>query len=548
MDGRAPLNRRTPTSRVAWAAAATVPVLFLGYFFVYPLVTIVVTAFSSDGGSRAMIEVVTRRPLLGVAWFTTWQAVASTALTVLLGLPGAYVLARMDFRGRRVVRALTIVPFVLPTVVVGTAFLALLGPGGVIGIDLSRTVTAIILAHVFYNYAIVVRTVGTYWEHLDPRLEEAARTLGATRWQAFRKVTLPLLTPAIASAAAIVFLFTFTSFGVILILGGLEQATIEVEIWRQAVGLLNLPVAAALAVLQLLGIAGVLMAYTHYQQRRSRQLTVTPSAPHRPTSRGDRWMLSGNLAVMAVLLGGPLAVLVTRSLRTGAGYGPDAYTDLGRRMEGTGLFVPPATAIANSLRFAIAATLIAVIVGGLAGAIVAYRKGRTSRAFDTFLMLPLGTSAVTLGFGFLVALDAPVDLRTSLWLVPIAHALVAIPFVVRTTTPVMRRIRVRLREAAAVLGASPARTWREIDLPLIARALAVGAGFAFAVSLGEFGATSFIARPDAPTLPIAIFRLLGRPGTITFGRAMALSVILMVLTATAVVLIERFRIGRGDDF
>ena len=128
-------------------------------------------------------------------------------------------------------------------------------------------------------------------------------------------------------------------------------------------------------------------------------------------------------------------------------------------------------------------------------------------------MLPLGTSAVTVGFGFLITLDAPpLDLRTSVLLIPLAHALVALPFVVRAVAPVIRSIDPRLREAAAVLGAPPRRSWREVDGPIVARAALVGAGFAFAVSLGEFGATLFIARPDTPTLPIAIYRLLGLPG------------------------------------
>ena len=81
-------------------------------------------------------------------------------------------------------------------------------------------------------------------------------------------------------------------------------------------------------------------------------------------------------------------------------------------------------------------------------------------------------------------------------LVPIAQALVAIPFVVRAVVPVLRAIDPRLREAAAMLGASPARVWREVDLPIVARAALVAAGFAFAISLGEFGATLFIVRPD----------------------------------------------------
>jgi len=192
--------------------------------------------------------------------------------------------------------------------------------------------------------------------------------------------------------------------------------------------------------------------------------------------------------------------------------------------------------------------VIALIIGTMAATLIAYHRSAVSRWFDVLLMLPLGTSAVTIGFGFLVALDTPIDLRTAPILVPIAHALVAIPFVVRTEVPVMRSVRTRLREAGAVLGAPPGRVWREIDLPLIFRAMLVGAGFAFAISLGEFGATSFIARPDAPTLPVAIFRLLGRAGAANFSQAMALSTILMGLTALSILAIERFRIGEMGEF
>jgi thiamine transport system permease protein len=163
-------------------------------------------------------------------------------------------------------------------------------------------------------------------------------------------------------------------------------------------------------------------------------------------------------------------------------------------------------------------------------------------------MLPLGTSAVTIGFGFLVALDWPVDLRTSRILIPLAHALVAVPFVVRTTVPAMRSIEPRLREAAGVLGAPPGRVWREVDLPIVSRAALVGAGFAFAVSLGEFGATAFIARPATPTIPIAIFRFLALPGEVNFGRAMAMSVVLMAVTAAVILTVDRFRAGGIGEF
>ncbi|HSF87082.1 MAG TPA: iron ABC transporter permease [Acidimicrobiia bacterium] len=542
MDGRDAVKGR----RLGWLVLGGVPLVFLAYFFVYPLVTIVATALSSRGDGAQIGEVLASSSLRGVVWFTTWQAVVSTVLTLLVGIPGAHVIARFAFRGRKLIRALTVVPFVLPTVVVGSAFLALLGPRGVLGVDLSRSVLAIVLAHVFFNYAVIVRTVGSFWEGLDPRIEDAARALGASRWQTFRSITLPLLAPSIAAASSIVFLFTFTSFGIVLILGGVENATIEVEIWRQAIGLLDLRVAAVLALLQLGGIALLLWWYTRTQAG-SRQLRT--SAGHRRRPHGaERVFLASNLLFMAALLGAPVVVMLWRSIAGPDGLSLVAYADLGVREPASALFVPALDAIGNSLRFALTATVLAVIVGAAAAAIVAYRPGPIGRTFDIMLMLPLGTSAVTLGFGFLVALDAPIDLRTWPWLIPIAHALVAIPFVVRTTVPVMRRVQVRLREAAATLGASPARAWREVDLPLVARAVLVGAGFAFAVSLGEFGATSFIARPDAPTLPIAIFRLLGQPGTLTFGRAMALSVILMVLTALAVLAIERLRPEGGDGF
>lgn len=528
-----------------WLLVA-VPLLFLAYFFAYPLGAILIKSLTSAGTFAAtpFLDVAKSRALRSAIWFTIWQATASTLLTLAVALPAAYVFARYRFFGRRFFRAAITVPFVLPTVVVGTAFLALLGPNG--PVDLSGTVWVILIAHVFFNYAVVVRTVGGLWAHLDPRLEEAARMLGAGRWRTFRSVTLPLLRPALAAAGSIVFLFTFTSFGVILILGGLRLSTIEVEIWRQTTAYLNLGVAAALAILQLVGVTSILIAYSRYQQRRTVELQLRPATEAATTPRRpiDRMIVGVTLAFTAVFLGTPLGILVAGSFRGADGPTLAAYRSLSTQT--SALFVPPAIAVRNSLVFAVIATLIALTVGMSAAAVVAYRRGPLARTFDVLLMLPLGTSAVTIGFGFLVALGRPIDLRSSPVLIPIAHALVAIPFVVRTAVPVMRSVRTRLREAAAMLGAPPTRVWREIDLPMVFRAAMVGAGFAFAVSLGEFGATSFVARPATPTLPIAIFRLLGRPGM--FQEALALSTILMVLTAASMLAIERLRIGELGEF
>ncbi len=549
------MDRHPSLTRLGGITLVGVPLAFLAYFFVYPLLSVLVTGFFSEGRlDLGPIEAVFgRSALLNVAWFTLWQAVASTVLTLLLALPAANVMARYDFPGKRLVRAAIVVPFVLPTVVVGSAFLALLGPAGPLSIlpggpiDLTRTIWAILLAHVFFNYSIVVRTVSAYWERIDPTLAEASQMLGAGRIRVFWHITLPMLRPAIASAASLVFLFTFTSFGIILILGGLSYSTIEVEIWRQATGLINFEVAAALALLQLVGISLTLLLYSRYQERKAVEFGHHGAAESVGIiTRRQQWHVVGNLIVMSILLGAPLLVLVEGSLRSAGGYSLDAYANLHERI--AGLAAPATTAIWNSTRFAALATLLAVAIGLAAATVIAYRRGWLSRSFDALLMLPLGTSAVTLGFGFLLALDKPIDLRTSIWIIPIAHAMVAIPFVVRTAVPVMRSVRHRLREAAAMLGAPPDRVWREIDLPLVTRAGLIGAGFAFAVSLGEFGATSFLALPSNPTLPTAIFRLLGQPGTENFTNAMALSTILMIGTTVTILLIERVRTDGLGDF
>ncbi len=155
-------------------------------------------------------------------------------------------------------------------------------------------------------------------------------------------------------------------------------------------------------------------------------------------------------------------------------------------------------------------------------------------------MLPLATSAVTLGFGYIIALDRPpLNLRDTLAIVVIAHTLVAFPFVVRCILPTLRQIPETLREAASLLGASPFTVWRRIDLPIIGRAVLVGAVFAFSISMGEFGASAFVTRPQLPTMPVAIFRFLGQPGEMNYGQAMAMSTILMLVTCSGFWLLGR---------
>jgi len=532
-------HRGSLSARTWRALTIGVPLAFLALFFLYPLAAIVDRGL--HGAGDAPLEVLTDPVTREVVWFTVWQALASTALTIAIGLPAAYVLGRYRFRARSVVGALVVVPFVLPTVVVALAFLAVLPDRW------ERGWVPILIAHAFFNVAVVVRIVGTYWANLDPRVSEAAATLGAGPGVRFREITLPLLTPALAAAAAIVFLFSFTSFGIVLILGGPRYATLEAEIYNQAVRLFDLRAAAVLSLVQLACVVAAVWVATRLERR----LTATGSARserdtlRRPRTAREKLVVAGSLGLLGVFLGIPLAVLVERSLAVGGGHGLDAYRGLGRPT--SVLLVAPWEAVVNSIVYAAAATLIAVVVGGLAAFAVAESRG--SRLLDGLALLPLGVSAVMLGLGFLIAFDsAPLDFRAAPWIVPVAQALVAIPFVVRIVAPTLRSIDPRQREAAALLGASPGRVRREIDLPIVSRGLTVAAGFAFAISLGEFGATVFLARPDRPTLPVAIFRFLGRPGAANVAQAYALAVVLMAVTVISVLLVERIRVRRGGWF
>lgn len=551
------------------------PLAFLALFYFYPLGSILTLSFQRGSGLGPALAALLGNPAQrSVLLFTFWQATLSTLLTLAVGLPAAWLLARYQFRGKSLLRALSGIPFVLPTLVVAAAFDALLGPRGWVNqaamslFDLStpplhfvNTFGAILVAHVFYNTTIVLRLVGDFWARLSPRIEQAARSLGAGPGQVFFRISLPLLAPALAAAALLVFIFNFTSFGVVLVLGGPRFATLETEIYYQTTALFNLPLAALLALLQLLCTLALTTLYTRLSARLSRPLELASArlAP-RPLGAGGRLLAGAYLAMLVAFFLSPLLGLGLRSIsrltpergqtQVQAGLTLDYYRSLGEDPRGNIFFATPSQAIQTSLLYAGATILVSLAVGLPAAWLLATRQQDLgSRLLDPLLMLPLGTSAVTLGLGFIVALNRPpLDLRTSPLLVPLAHSLVALPFVVRSLTPALRSIRPRLRQAAAVLGAHPGQVLRHVDLPLVGRALLVSALFAFAVSVGEFGASALIARPEYPTIPVLIYRLLGQPGAQTYGQAMALSTLLMLFTGAGMLLIERLRIADVGEF
>jgi thiamine transport system permease protein len=344
-------RRRAAFGRLALLA---LPLAFLGLFFVYPLARIVDLGLRPDGrwSLGVLSDVLGEPSMRGVVGFTVVQAAASTLVTLAIGLPAAYALTRFRFRGRTALRALSLVPFVLPTVVVGLAF------GGGQGSWL-----ALLAGHAFFNVAVVVRVVGGAWESVDPALEDAAEELGAKGWRRLTAVMLPLAKPAIAGAATLVALFSFTSFGAALLLAPPGRSTIEVEIWRQTSLFLDLPVAAALTLIQVVFTFALLGLESRWTAGVSFGGGAPLTSPRSPRTRGERTFLAVTVAGLLLFVATPLLRLTMRSVTSDEGFTFDRYLHLGQARPG-GLFrLDPVGAVGTSLKTSLAATIVALAVG-----------------------------------------------------------------------------------------------------------------------------------------------------------------------------------------
>lgn len=486
----------------------------------------------ADGGLAGLMSASTWQ----VAGLAAVQALVSTALALALGLPIANVVSRYRFRGRALTQAMVTVPFVLPTVVVALAFRSLLGTG------LPQGFALVVIAHAYVNLAVVARIVGAQWVQLNDDYENVARTLGATRWQAFRTVTLPSLRGAIASSAAVVFVFSFTSLGIVLLLGDASTRTLESQILRQTSVLLDFPGAAATAVIQLVLVSVVLIAGA-IASRKSPRRVMRPLQLRQIPRDAMGLAIRAVVAVTVIVVAAPIVALVVDSLRAQGSWTTSWWAALGSVDSGTTRIGSPLSALGMSLSYALVAGLIASVVGGLA-AVAVLSEGRT-RVIALVAVVPLGVSAATLGLGTLLAFGrAPLDLRGTGLLVPIAHSLVAVPLVVAVVAPALRGTDARRLAVAASLGARPTRAFVTTYGSVLKVVMLASAALAGAVSLGEFGAASFLARAGSPTVPVQIVRLLSRPGEQSYGVAAALAVVLVLLTLAMVLVIDRLGVNK----
>jgi thiamine transport system permease protein len=411
-------------------------------------------------------------------------------------------------------------------------------------VELLFSLEIIVLAHAFYNAPLVTRIVAAAWESVDARAVETARSLGASPLRAFRDVVAPQLVPAVATGALLTFIFTFMSFPIVLALGGLEFATVEVWLFDR-VRNLDLTEAAALAVLETVVSLALTYAYLRYEAATTRGDRVATGLDREPLVALDAKRL-GLLAyglVVAVVFLLPIASMLVASVAGPEGPTTRYYTFLlEREATATTSQTRPGVAVRNSLLFGVGTLLLAVPMGVVL-ALASVREGAFARFTGVAAMVPFAVSGVVVGLGLLQGLVFGVDVfgtRVSVGgpvAIVAAHAVGAYPFVVRNVAPLLGGLDRRLVESARALGATRARALVDVEVPLVAPGIAAGAAFAFAISVGEFDSTVILAEGSrAYTMPVAVERFLTDR---TLGPATAMGSVLLVVTAAAFVVIDR---------
>jgi thiamine transport system permease protein len=498
------------------------PILFVSVLFYLPLVKIIGLGLSAN-----WYEIYFEPETLKAIWFTLWQAAVSTAIALLIGVPGAYILYRKQFFGQRIIRALITVPLVLPTIVVAIVFASFRG---------LPAIPLIIAAHVFINYSLVVRTLGGVWATMDNETEEAAALAGAGRLRTLIAVTLPQLKPAIVSAAALTFLFCSSSYGIILILGGGQVQSVETEIATATLQFLDLNRAAALALLQT-AITVIAFSISEAIAKHPIGIEQVHESTRKPSIDSRDWPA---VAITAVVVLGlvfiPMLVLLSKAFTFDGAFSLQNFINLAGRGDRDLLNISVWQATLNTLRNVAISASVAVGIGSLVSYLLS-RTHRTRRAkfsnrtLDLLFLIPVGISSVVLGFGYLITFgDGPLPLRASWLVVPTVQALMAVPLVIRLIYPALISIGAEHREAASLAGANSSQTWWHIESGIIRNVILTAIGFALIAGIGEFGAASLLAFGDQATLPTVLFALISRPGAINYGMAMAVCAILIVLT------------------
>jgi thiamine transport system permease protein len=524
------------------------PFVLLVLFLVYPVAVVLLQGLLSGPGSsfsEVVQSVVTQRIFI----FTVSEATLSTALALVIGVPGAIILAKLRFKGKILAKALLTVPFIMPPIVVVVGFLEVFGSGGIVDgflmwllhsqtsvFNLAYGYTGIVLAHAFYNIPLFLLLVSASLERLDPELEEVAEILGATPSSKFTKLVVPHIKSSVLAASILTFLFCFMSFPIVLALGQGNYATLEVQIWN-AFRFFDYGEAASLALIQLIITLALAYAYVRAGQaerKHAGRTAYSKTIQFSSLTRKRQVMIGIYAIVLGILVVGPMVAILRASV-----YDPNSG---GLTLRGfANLFNASAggdyLALVNSLFYAGLATVFSVAIGLLL-AYAQHSRGRVvPQATSMLSLLPLGVSAITIAYGLMIAIAVPLGMSSNPWpLIIIAQTLIGVPFSYRAIELAQSKIDPSLIELADSLGASRFHRLFFVEIPLLLPGILVAAIFSFSMAIGEMSATIFLATPENITLTILIYRDLAIRKFVEAGAA---SLLLVTICIAAFVILEK---------
>lgn len=494
--------------------------------------------------------------------FTFLQALASALGSVVVALPGAYFIGNYNFKGRTFIRSLLILPFVLPGILTVLGFIIFYGRNGILNSLMANMgfswrvssiygIFGIIMAHIFYNFPLAARIMGESWEGLDPVYAEAASVLGSGRWDRFRRMTVPLLLPALSHAFLSAFIYSFLSFTVVLVFGGYAYRTFEVLIYIFANQRLDFQTMQMVATSQLVILAGMIALFNRGGKSRYSLARKVRPLPTLTWRRRPKVFVGAILysALIAFFFGGPLISVVLRSFRErGLAHGRwtlENYQSLLSQGFQHLIGWNFVSVVLQSVLLAIGAGTVCVLAAYF---LVRARRNLPLDRWDTTAQAPLGISLLTFALGLFALVG---HLLPPVGLVLWTHVFMGFPIVYVLLRLARRSMGTAPLEAAAILGASPYQRWRTIEWPLMAASLGMGFAYAAAFSLGDLSAILTLGEGTVMTLPLATYRLIGQ---YRFPQALALGTVFMLCALAVFITIDRWgrfrslsrREGRGD--
>ncbi|SUA43959.1 putative transporter [Neisseria zoodegmatis] len=491
---------------------AVLPLSFLAVMVAAPLLALAL--YENEGMVWATLQ--DSYIQMRIGW-TTLQAAITCVLTLLLGVPIAWTLARLEFRGRRWILRLLMLPFVMPTLVAGMGVLALFGPRGLLWPGWEDTPYLLLYGNVFFNLPVLIRAAYQGFLQVPAARLQTAQTLGTGRWQRFWHVERPVLQPWLAGGMCLVFLYCFSGFGLALLLGGSRYATIEVEIYQLIAYELDMATASILVWLVLFITASAGIAYAWLSRHAASGRNIRPLTPEPPRTPVEKTMLACTLALLCLCCALPLVAVCLQAASAGSSW------QVWREAE-------TLSAAWNTLRFTFSAMLLALILGISHAALA--RRATWVRGL-TFL--PFMVSPVCVAFGLLLLYP---EWTASLPLLVSTYALLAYPFITKDILAAWDALPPNYTAAARSMGAGPFQTAIHVTAPLLLPSLRRGLTLAAATCVGEFAATLFLSRPEWQTLTTLIYRYLGTAGSDNHDRAMVLTAILMLLAFIVFLLLD----------